>query len=338
MVNIKDVAERAGVSATTVSHVVNGTRFVAKDARARVEEAIAALGFVPSAVARSLKHRATRTFGMLLPNNSNPYFAEVLRGVEDRCFDSGYSLLLGNSDDDPKRQAWYLRTLAEKRIDGLILVSAGAGEVAPLRELKCPVVMLDRELPGLAVDLVAADHLLGGWLATRHLLDLAHPWVACISGPPGVAPSSQRRAGWKKGLAESRVERREGDLARGDFTPRGGYLAMQALLRRRPRPSAVFVCNDLMAFGALAAVREAGLKVPEDLSIVGYDDIQLAAFSAPTLTTVAQPKRQIGVLAAELLLDRLETGRVEPRRVLLEPELRRRESTAQHHPEERPTP
>jgi LacI family transcriptional regulator len=169
-------------------------------------------------------------------------------------------------------------------------------------------------------------------MATRHLLELGHPWVACISGPPALSPSTQRRAGWKRALAEAGVERREGDLARGDFSSRGGYLAMQALLKRTPKPSAVFVCNDLMAFGALAAAGEAGLKVPEQLSIVGYDDIELAAFSTPALTTVAQPKRQIGTLAAELLLERLQDGDREPRRVILEPQLKVRASTAPPFP------
>ena len=330
MANIKDVALRAGVSVTTVSHVVNGTRFVKDNARLRVEEAVRELGYVPSGVARSLKHNTTHTFGMLIPNNSNPYFAEILRGLEHRCFAAGYNIILCNSNDDAARQASYLRVLAEKRIDGLVLVTAhrDSALLTALRELKIPVVLLDREVPGLACDLVEVDHVTGGLLATRHLLELGHPWVACLSGPPELSPSSQRRAGWKRALAEAGVERREGDLARGDFSARGGYLAMQALLKRKPRPSAVFVCNDLMAFGALAAAHEAGIAVPERLSIVGFDDIELAAFSTPALTTVAQPKQQMGAMAAELLLERLQTGRCEERRMILEPQLKIRASSA----------
>jgi LacI family transcriptional regulator len=156
--------------------------------------------------------------------------------------------------------------------------------------------------------------------------------VACISGPPGLSPSSQRRAGWKQALEDAQVERKETDLARGDFTARGGYLAMQILLKRKPRPTAVFVCNDLMAFGAMTAAREAGVAVPEQLSIVGFDDIDLAAFSAPPLTTVAQPKLQIGTLAAELLLERVDAGRGEGRRAILDPELKIRGSTAAYQP------
>jgi LacI family transcriptional regulator len=330
MANIKDVALKAGVSVTTVSHVVNGTRFVKEESRKRVEEAVRELGYVPSGVARSLKHNATHTFGVLLPNNSNPYFAEILRGVEDRCFAAGYNVILCNSNEDAARQATYLRVLAEKRIDGLVLVSShrDAALREALSELKIPLVLLDREVAGLACDLVEVDHVAGGMLATQHLLDLGHPYVACISGPAELSPSSQRRAGWKRALAEAGVARREGDLERGDFSPRSGYLAMQALLKRKSRPTAVFVCNDLMALGALAAAYEAGIRVPEELSIVGFDDIELAAFSTPALTTVVQPKQQIGTTAAELLLERVQESRTEARRVILQPQLKVRASTA----------
>lgn len=335
MANIKDVALHAGVSVTTVSHVVNGTRFVSETARQCVEEAVRELGYIPSAVARSLKHNATRTFGMVIPNNSNPYFAEVIRGVENRCFAAGYNVILCNSNDDPERQAAYLRVLAEKRIDGLVLVASGSDAVvrATFGDFHKPLVLLDRDVAGMVnCDLVEVNHTVGGELATRHLLDLGHPRVACISGPPGLSPSSQRRAGWKQALEDAAVERKENDLARGDFTARGGYLAMQVLLKRKPRPSAVFVCNDLMAFGALTAAREAGVSVPAQLSIVGFDDIDLAAFSAPPLTTVAQPKLQIGTLAAELLLERVEAGRSDGRRVIRDPELKIRGSTAGYQP------
>jgi len=330
MANIKDVALRSGVSVTTVSHVVNGTRFVKEASRLRVEAAVRDLGYVPSAVARSLKHNATRTFGMLIPNNSNPYFAEVLRGVELRCFAAGYNVILCNSNDDPKRQASHLRVLAEKRVDGLVLVSCNrdAGLMDIMGELKIPVVLLDREINGVACDLVEVDHLVGGLIATQHLLALGHPRVACLSGPAGLSVSSQRRAGWKQALAQAGVEREPGDLARGDFSPRGGYLAMQTLLKHDPRPTAVFVCNDLMAFGALAAAREAGIEVPGQLSIVSYDDIELAAYAVPPLTTVVQPKLQIGTLAAEMLLDRVDGKFGPPRQVMLEPLLKLRASTA----------
>ena len=335
MATIKDVARHADVSVTTVSHVVNGTRHVSPESRERVEAAIRALGYVPSAIARSLKSNNTRTLGMLIPNSSNPYFAEIVHAVEDRCFGAGYNLILCNSNDDVERQASYLRVLAQKRVDGLVFVASGSDAVvrATLGESVTPMVFVDREVAGMSNgDLVEVNHTVGGEIASRHLLELGHPRVACISGPPGLSPSSKRRAGWKNALESAGVERRESDLARGDFTARGGFLAMQTLLRHKPRPSAVFVCNDLMAFGALAAAHAAGISVPQQLSIVGFDDIELAAFSAPPLTTVVQPKRQIGTLAAELLLERVTTGRRDNRRVILEAQLKIRGSTAPYQP------
>jgi hypothetical protein len=168
MANIKDVALHAGVSVTTVSHVVNGTRFVSEVARQRVEAAVRELGYVPSAVARSLKHNTTRTFGMVIPNNSNPYFAEIIQGVEARCFAAGYNVILCNSNDDPERQAAYLRVLAEKRIDGLIFVVTGSDAVvrATLGGINTPLVLLDREVSGVSSDLVEVNHVLGSQMAT----------------------------------------------------------------------------------------------------------------------------------------------------------------------------
>lgn len=334
MANIKDVAQRAGVSVTTVSHALNGTRFVSDEARLRVQSAVRELAYVPSAVARSLKQNSTRTLGMIIPDNSNPYFAEIIRGVEHCCFTAGYNLILCNSDSELARQSANLRVLAEKRIDGLIFVAAGKdpelGE--RLEALHLPLVLVDREVPGLDCDLVEVDHAAGSELATRHLLGLGHPFVACISGPANLSPSTQRRAGWKRALAAAGLSRREGDVVRGDFTSAGGYQAMKTLLARPVRPSAVFVCNDLMAIGALCAAHEAGLRLPGDLSIVGFDDIALAAYTTPPLTTVAQPKQAIGTAAAAMLLNRINDPHSESRRQILQPELRVRQSTAAFTP------
>jgi LacI family transcriptional regulator len=331
MASIRDVALHAGVSVTTVSHALNNTRFVSDDARARVQTAVRALGYVPSAVARSLKHQATRTLGMLVPNSSNPYFAEIIRSVERHCYAEGYNLVLCNSDDDIERQADYLRVLAERRIDGLVLVAAGEdGHVSTaLAELQLPVVLVDREIDGVDdADLVEADHAAGGEMATQHLLGLGHERVVCIGGPPDLRPSRQREEGWRRALVGAGIAPAEDELIRGDFTPQGGYAALHRLLGRRRRPSALFVCNDMMAIGALHAAHEAGIAVPERLSIVGFDDIDLAAFTMPPLTTVAQPKVAIGTGTATLLLERVRGLRSEPRRLILTPELRVRSSTA----------
>ncbi|GAA0752047.1 LacI family DNA-binding transcriptional regulator [Ideonella azotifigens] len=331
MATIKDVARQAQVSVTTVSHVVNGTRHVSPESRERVEAAIREQGYVPSAIARSLKSNNTRTLGMLIPNSSNPYFAEVVHSVEDRCFGAGYNLILCNTKDEANRQGSYLQVLAERRIDGLIVVSTGrdASLAQQLAGLSIPTVLVDREIEvgEQPCDLVETAHRQGGLLATQHLLDLGHRRIACIGGPEGLVSSEQRIAGWREALAQAGLAAPE-LLTHGQFTSQGGFEAMQALLALTAPPSAVFVCNDLMAMGALCAAHERHLRVPEALSIVGFDDIELAAFTSPPLTTVSQPKQRIGALAVDMLLERIHGKRREPRKVLLQPELRLRGSTA----------
>ena len=327
--SIRDVAARAGVSVTTVSHTLNATRFVSAEAKAKVHEAAHALGYVPSEIARGLKHNTTRTLGMLVPNNSNPYFAEIIRGVEHHCYGAGYSLLLCNSNDDPQQQADHLRVLAERRVDGIVLVASGDDDsiVAACKDLRLPLVLVDREIDAIAVDLIEVDHAAGGQMATAHLLSLGHARVACIGGPSDLWPSQQREAGWRRALAGAGIAPRADEIVRGDFGPASGAAAMRRLLQSTHRPTAVFVCNDMMAIGALHAAHEAGIAVPAQLAIVGFDDIELAAYTSPPLTTVAQPKEAIGTGAAGLLLERLRDGRSEPRRAILQPELHKRAST-----------
>ncbi|BEV71436.1 MULTISPECIES: LacI family DNA-binding transcriptional regulator [unclassified Paludibacterium] len=328
MATMKQVAERAGVSISSVSHVLNGTRHVSDEVRRRIEDAMQALSYVPSAVARSLKHNVTRTLGIMLPNNSNPYFAELIHSIEDRCYKADYNVVLCNSDDDPVKQSVYLRVLMEKRVDGLIVMSSGDSPDLPelLSRLKVPLVLVDRQWASLDCDTVTSDHRMGAYLATRHLIELGHREIACIAGPEHLAPSKLRTAGWREALAEAGLE--PGPLVFADFTSHGGYDATRRLLQSPYRPQAIFACNDLMAIGALCAAHETGLVVPHDLSVVGFDDIELAAFTCPPLTTVAQPKQRIGEVATELLFERLHHDRTEPCKIALQPTLCLRASSA----------
>jgi len=198
---IKHVAARAGVSFTTVSHVLNGTRRVSDSARERVERAVAEMGYAPSAVARALKMSETGIIGVLVPNITNPFFAELTRGIEDCCRRTDYSVFLCNSDDDPARQSRYLQTLLERRVDGL-LMAAAAGDAAALVQrlapMRVPTVVVDRAVPGLVADLVRVDHEGGARLAVEHLLSLGHRRIACLAGPSEFAVSRARTAGWRK--------------------------------------------------------------------------------------------------------------------------------------------
>ena len=288
MATMKQVAEKAGVSTTTVSHVINNTRVVSEDARERVLSVIQELRYIPSAVARSLKNDRTHTIGMMIPNNSNPYFAELIQGIEDASFELGYNIILCNSYDDPKKQAAYIRVLMEKRIDGLILVSSGSDEDLSmlLANEVIPKVLVDREVTGVAADLIEADHVQGAYEATRYLISLGHKRIACVAGPDTLLPSGGRVAGYQRALKEAGITVCDDFIVHSDFTSEGGFNAFQKLLTLDSKPTAIFASNDLMAIGGICAANQAGVKIPQDLTVIGYDDIALARFSTPPLTTI----------------------------------------------------
>ncbi|MBA1290511.1 LacI family DNA-binding transcriptional regulator [Pseudomonas japonica] len=329
MATIKDVAALAGISYTTVSHVVNNTRPVSDAVRIKVEAAIAELAYVPSGVARSLKARATATIGLVLPNNINPYFAELARGIEDACERNGYCVILCNSDDDPRKQRSYLRVLQEKRVDGLLLAAVDSGVAcSDWSGMTTPMVVVDREMPGVDADLVCIDHAEGAYLATRHLLQLGHRRIACVNGPAGTTVARLRQAGFDRAMAEAGVAVPAHWRLAGDFSADGGYRAGVALFGERP-PSAVFAANDMLGMGLLRAAAERKLAVPRELSVIGFDDIQMCRYVYPALTTVGQSILALGELAAECLLARIQKRESSgPRRHVVAPTIVPRESTA----------
>lgn len=319
MATIKEVALAAGVSYTTVSHVLNDTRPVSPDARARVLAAAAALHYVPSALARSLRSRTTGTIGLIIPNNTNPYFSEVARGIEDSCYAAGYSVILCNSDDDPAKQRDYLDVLLAKRCDGLIMAALAQTDGALLRKRQVPAVFLDRAPEGMDNDVVGIDNLAGGELAGLHLLGLGRERIACIGGPRDLEVSSQRIAGMRLALAGAGRGLDPALCDAGDFTSASGYAAALRLLGRpaSDRPDGLFCCNDMMAIGALRAAAELGIAVPDQLAVVGFDDIDLAQFVHPPLTSVSQSTRALGNITAACLLARIAApdGPLQRRRV-----------------------
>ncbi|MBB3211569.1 LacI family transcriptional regulator [Herbaspirillum sp. Sphag1AN] len=327
MATIKDVARHAGVSYTTVSHVLNKTRPVSCDARQRVLAAAEALHYVPSALARSLRSKATGSIGLIIPNNTNPYFSEVARGIEDCCYAAGYSVILCNSDDDPAKQRDYLNVLLTKRCDGLIVATLAQTDGELLRKMKVPTVLLDRAPKELSIDLVAVDNAAGGVLAAQHLLALGRRRIACIAGPQGLDISEERVAGMRRALADAGMTLPEQLLRYADFTSAGGYEAARALLSRGEVPDAIFCCNDLMAIGTLRAAAELGIAVPQALSVVGFDDIDLARFVHPPLTSVAQNTRRLGQLTAQCLLERIADPARPIEHQTITPELHVRGST-----------
>lgn len=329
MATIREVAESAGVSYATVSHVINNTRLVTKETRERVLAAMNALNYRPNALARSLRQGKTHTLGLVLPDSANPFFAEISRSIEDEAFKKGYSVFLCNTELDTERELFYVDVLSKKQVDGIIFVAAGdqADSLDFLVGQSMPVVMVDRIVPNVEVDAVLTDNKLGGYLATRHLLELGHTHIACIAGPSSITPSAERIIGYRKALEESGIAYDENLVIRGDYHARSGMEITHTILQMNPRPTAIFALNDLMALGALRAAAEAGCSVPKDLAIVGYDDLELAQFTNPPLTTIAQPKKQIGTQAVHLLVDRMSQKSRSPSRLVLPPELIVRRST-----------
>ncbi|GFM63950.1 LacI family transcriptional regulator [Pseudomonas cichorii] len=330
MATIKDVAALAGISYTTVSHVLNKTRPVSDPVRIKVEAAIAQLDYVPSAVARSLKAKTTSTIGLLIPNGINPYFAELARGIEDHCERNGFCVILCNSDDNPEKQRNYLRVLLEKRVDGLIVSSVG-GDVSiagGLAEVRTPMVIVDRELEGIEADMVRIDHEHGAYLATRHLIDLGHRDIACIGGPDNTVVADMRFVGYRRAMQEAGIEVLPEWTIHSDFTSPAGHEAAVGLLAGN-RPTAIFAGNDVIAIGVLRAAAERNIPVPRELSVIGFDDIQMSRYVYPALTTVGQSIMQLGETAAEMLLSRIVGTSTElPGRRLVTPSVVVRESTA----------
>jgi LacI family transcriptional regulator len=310
MPTIRDVARQANVSISTVSHVINDTRFVAPATRERVLEAIRDLNYKHNRIASSLRNQKTQTFGVLLPNSANPYFAEVLAGIEDAAYAHNYNIILGNAHDDPEREISYVQVLLSRQVDGILLISTGAHQqsLELTAESNTPVVLVDRSAHVDGVDEIFTDNLGGGRVATEAVLALGHRRIGCVTGPSFLTPSAERVEGYRQALANfdaPDVVQEDALIVAGDFQHHGGYEAGKQLLALDERPTAIFACNDLMAVGVMSAAHEAGLRVPEDLSVIGYDNIPLAGYSSPRLTTVGQPAKALGSLAVERLFARI---------------------------------
>jgi len=328
---IEDVAQRAQVSAATVSHVINGTRFVREETRARVVAAMEALGYRPNALARSLRRNTTHTLGVIVPDNSSHFFAEMAHSIEEESWRREYSVMLCNSQGDAEKEAAYIEVLLQRHVDGVILVAAGESHehLHRLVARRIPVVAIGYAIPELDIDAVLVGNCQGGLLATQHLLALGHRRVACIAGPAGAIPSIDRVAGYRQALSEWQVAAHEPWVVAGDFSFESGYQAAQRLLALPERPTAIFACNDSMAIGAMLAISEAGLRIPDDLSVVGFDNISIAAYTNPRLTTVEQPHRQMAAVAAALLVERMADWGRPVQRVLVDTSLVVRSSSGQ---------
>ncbi len=333
MVTVRDVAIRAGVSTSTVSHVLNRTRFVSDELRERVLAAMRELDYEPNAAARMLTLKRSNTIGLIVSDIRNPFFASVARGVEDVAQEHGYTVVLCNSDEDVAKETICLKALKTGQVDGVLLASAGPAHpyLTRLIHASFPVVLVDRELPDLAVPAVLLDNEGAAYNAVRHLIARGHARIGMVGGRPSISTTTERIDGYQRALREVGLEVDSRLLISGESTSEGGARATNTLLDVEPPPTAIFSGNNLMSIGALQAIVSRGLSVPDDIALVGFDDFPFPWSDAfrPHLTTVAQPTYELGRRAAEILVQLLRGSSSEPaQRVVLDGKLVIRESSA----------
>jgi LacI family transcriptional regulator len=329
LATIYDVGKRAGVSVATVSSVINNSSYVSPELRKRVEAAIRELHYSPNLLARGLARQKTLTLGVLVPDIANFFFPELVRGIEDKAKEAGYTIIVGSSDNQVAQEEIYLNLFLSKRVDGIVLVKAPGKMSSSLEQILKksgpPIVLLDREHAALAADTVVADDAGGGALATKHLLDLGHKRIGIIRGISGASTTRGRFRGYQTTLQKHHVALNEKLIADGDYGIESGYAAGLALLRHKP--TAIFVTNCMMTIGLLRAIEEQKLSCPRDISIVSYDDFIWNDYFSPRLTCVVQPKYLLGYKAAETLISRIQGKHKRVRKEILENKLQVRGSS-----------
>jgi DNA-binding LacI/PurR family transcriptional regulator len=328
MVSIKDIARAAHVSHSTVSRALRNSPLVNPETRELIQKIAAEKGYTVSAVARSLVTRRTNTIGVVVTSIADPFVGDVVSGIEEYAVAQQYSVILATCHGDPGREMRAVRSLQERRVDGILVAASrvGALYLPMLEEMKAPIVLINNQHPGEFGAHVSIDNPAGARLIVKHLLGLGHRRIAYMGDSFGLHSDTERCAGYRETLVEAGIPFEAGLVVNGDGGAESGRQAMGQLLGLAERPTAVFCYNDMQAFGAMRAIRERGLHVPADISVAGFDDLYLARYSDPPLTTVRQPKQEMGREAADILLQMLAGGT--PRSVIKTGELVERESTA----------
>lgn len=322
MATMKDIARLAKVSTSTVSHVINNSRFVSEEIREKVLRVVQELNYTPSALARSLKVKETKTIGMLVTATSNPFFAEVMAGVEQYCQQHHYNLIIATTNGDAERLQHHLQMLVQRQVDGLLLMCGDARlNVDDSLNIPLPMVVVDWWFTELNADKIFENSISGGYLATKTLIEAGHRKIGIITGNLKKSLAQNRLEGYKKALVEANIPLNPNWIIESHFDFAGGVEGMNSLLSQPEKPTAVFACSDTIAVGAYQAVWQKGLTVPNDISIIGYDDIELAKYLSPPLSTISQPKVELGKLAVKTLLKRIRSKSTDFQTIMLEPEL-----------------
>lgn len=324
-ITLKDVARRAGVSAMTVSRVINGREGVDIETQRKVEEAVEALDYVPNRIARGLISQKTQTIGLIVPDVVNPFFSPVVRGAETTARKAGYRVLLCNSEGDLRLEREYVEDLVSHRVEGLLLAPASDHSrhcVFPLLRHDFPLVLLDRALPDLDCDLVVSDSAPGARKLVDHLVSVGHRDIAHLTDADDTSTGRERLRGYSEGLQAAGIPFREELVLRTTVDQMGGYRATQQVLALERLPTAIFAVNNMTAVGAMQALRERGLDVPQDMALVCFDDVEHLAVLSPFLTVIDQPAETFGSLGAQLLFERIsgKAGK-RSRRIVLQTDL-----------------
>lgn len=322
-ITIHDVSQAAGVSLMTVSRVINDKDGVSIETRKRVLQVIDKLNYRPSSIARGLATKRTGTLGMVVPDIANPFFASIVRSAEEEAYAKDYGVFLGNTNEDPQRELAVLHSLEDKHVDGLILCSSRLDDDTLFEILKHfpKSVLVFRERKGSNVGAITVDDVFGGQRAIEHLIQSGHRNIGLISGPPLSLSTFGRLRGYQTALQAANISINDSWIRNCHPTVEGGQEMAFDLLKNNSEITALFCHNDLIATGALQACVELGLQVPEDMAIIGYDDIRLAALVSPSLTTMRVPKAEIGTQAMQMLLEQTENESFEPREIHLQPQL-----------------
>lgn len=330
MVTIKKIAKKAGVSVGTVSKVLNYDKTVSEINKRKVIRIIKELNYRPNRIARSLSKGKTKNVGFIIPDITNPFFPELVRGASDLLISNGYYVFLCSSDNDSNKEDFYINDLVSMWIDGIIIAPSDTEnrDIGIFNKIISPFVVVDREIKELNKDLIIINNKKGAYEVASYLISNGHRRIVILAGPQYTKTAQDRFMGWKKALEEKALFREEFAFW-GNFSIDSGYEMMKKVFNNLGKVDAVFACNDLIALGAIQAIEEKKYKIPDDISIIGFDDIYLSRFLKSPLTTVKQPIYDMGKIAAEILLDRMSSSKdFVPKKVVIEGNLIERGSVA----------